>query len=552
MLTSGALSSLEALIPAKQREMLQRQNWQTFQAHIDRRLRMYADNWVSMLRRYIISQISPETQAQFFDNPVGINRNPTEFDDVVAPRWPLPITINLIKRVVNEISLVYNTTANRTFSLESIDETNSTAESPGETVTEDSERFAEIVGADYNNKMAYVNRLVNLCNCVLIRPVVDANYESGFRLDIITPDMFTPIQSLQDPERLIGVTYVIDLTDTPSTLNTTRKEILIYMGEEGEEGFIAEIDNGNYTQPEKKPYPFLYKSEKYLPFAVFRNEEPLLGEFINRTSGRDLYLGTLQTGYLLSLWMRAYREASGKQIIISGKSAGEFTPKSFIKDEAAVWMFPFDKDTAMIEQLDHSRDLTGQWEALERYMESVLNGYGISLDKFKAVPQSGISLKIQNESIIQLIKGQWPYYRRGETDLANIIRKLNNTTPGMKGIPDDYEFVINFGPLPYEPEPVEMYEKLQPMVDAGYLSSAQLMMMIDPDIKSEEDAQEQILRNLQANRALKKSSAQFAMPNSALTQGAQAPVAAPNLPMQPKQPNPPIDLTGGAQNGPVK
>jgi len=533
MQATGSISLLASLIPEKQRQMLQRMNWYGYQSHIDKRLRIYQDNWQSLLRSYIMSQLSNETVREFFQNSVGASYNPSEWDDRAAPKWPLPITINLFKRVVQDISLVYTTTANRTFSIEAESEGTALPElgAKPETISEDSERFAEIVGADYNNKMARVNQLVNLCNVVLVRPVPDENYDSGFRLDILTPDMFTPIQSINDPSRLIGVSYVIDLTDTPSTMNPTRKEILIYMGEDGEEPFEAEIVNGNYEKPEKKPYSFYYKGEKYLPFAVFRNDEPLLGEFINRTAGRDLYVGTFQTAYLLSLWIRAYKESSGKNIIISGASAGEVAPKTFNRDAMAVWILPFAKDAAMIEQIDHVRDLTGMWEALQKYMESVLTEYGISIDKFAATPQSGVSLKIQNESIIQIIKGQWPYYRRGETALANIIRKLNNSTQPSsiyRNIPDDYEFCIDFGPLPYEPEPLELMDTYSPLVDQGYYSKAQMMMMLNPDIKSEEEAQDQIIRNMQKNKELRTASASFSMPNTALLAGQTPP--APGIP----------------------
>lgn len=536
MATSGAISALDKFIPVANREQLQRQYWQDYQDHIDLRLKMYKDNWGPELRTYIMSQVSRETQFQFFTDSVNANENPTRKDDIIAPKWPQPITLNLLKQVTKKISLVYNSPANRTFTKQASDAVS------GETQIVDSDRFAEIVGAWYNNKMAEVNRLTNLCNLVLVKPVPDINYKGGFRLEIFTPDMFTPIQSINDPSRLIGCLYCIDLTDTPSMGSATRKEVMIYMGEEGEEPFIAEIDNSQYQKAEKKPYPYISEGKKYLPFAVFRNSEPLLGEFVDRHAGRDLYSGTLQAAHLLSLWMRAFKESSGKNILISGPSAGMDATKTFLRDSMNVWIFPFAKEEALIEQIDHQRDLVAHWTALEKYVEQILNNNDLNIDKFKGTVLSGVSLKIQNESIIEKIKGQWPYMEAGETQLAEIIRLENNRTQPSsiyRPIPMDYEFSINFGSLPYEDEPKDRTEVYDWAVRNNYKSQAQVLMEFDPDIKSEEQAQAQLIQNAQKNREISRSLASFKTPTSAL--------ATPQTP-NPAQPQEPANGSGPQPN----
>ena len=502
-ITSGSLNIFDSFIPQKSRDILQAQNWGLFQSDIDRRLRMYNDDWRDLLINFIRSQIGVESRAHFFPPNA-------------TPLWPIPLHLNILKRVIDEISLVYSTNAKRRF-IRRIEQNINNQDNPVDLNNpqdnidnpqdQESERFGEIVNGEYNSKLQQINRLSNLCNIVLVRPVPDTNLRTGIRLDVLTPDQFIPIQDPDNPSRLIGVTYVIDLTDSPGGFAITRKEIMIYMGNQDEEPFYAESDNFDNKKIEKQPYPFYYKGEKYFPFVPFRSTEILTGEFINRTKGDDLYNGTLNASLLLSHWMRAFRENSGKQLVISGPGTKD-APKQFLRDNLAVLSFPGAKEDVTISQIDHSLNLESLWNSLYKFIESIIVNYGLSLDSFNARAQSGLSIKLANEKLITRVENQWNIYREAEKELAEIIRKENNRVlpSGDYGvIDDDMDFEIDFGTLPFEESPIEQVDNYQKLIDMNVLSRAEVLLKFNPDIGTIDDAQEQIKTNAKMNKEAARS-----------------------------------------------
>jgi hypothetical protein len=493
-------TSLDSLLPARIRETLHEQNWSEYQNDIENRLKMFNDDWSDLLIAFIKSQLSVESCNQFFP-PNTI------------PKWPIPVHVNLFKRVVNEISLVYMNEPIRKMrkeiqqdgeegvsqeDIEGIEDTGEVLD----LLFEESERYAEIVDDDYNIMMQKVNQLTNAVNMCLVLVTPDETKDAGIRFDVLTPDMFVPIQNPDDPSELLGVIYVISSTDTAVDLVSKRKEVIVYMGKEDEEGFIAEIDNDTNKEAEKQPYPFIYKGEKYLPFAIFRSDYPETGQFVNRTLGDDLYTGTIYTAWLISCWMRNFFDSTGKQLMITGAMSGE-SPPMMIRDSLAVLRFPYPKENTEVTQVDFSMDVESRWRALLQFIESVIANWGLNIDRFKSTPASGISLKIQNQPLINQISKQWAYYRWGESELASIIRKINNSmVTGVEGIPDDYEFSIDFGRLPFEDNPIELWDTYVAMAQKGIKSFADIYMIFDQDISDVDDAQLAIKRNLKMNREL--------------------------------------------------
>lgn len=505
--TSGGFSTLESLLPKDQRDVLQQQNWSKFQLDIEKRLRIFRDDWEDILISHIKLTLSQETIDQYF--PIN-----------VKPKWPIPIHMNLLKRVITEVSQVYNDNAKRAFIFSAEPKastdllmTEETTEDNVEIFDED-ERYADIVNIGFNPKMQFVNKLTNLCNVVLVRPVPDPEKkfsQTGFRFDILTPDQFIPIQHPDDPSVLIGVMYAIDLVDTyndtSSGINSvTRKELIFYMGtgEEGDEPFFAEVDN-NTEEIVKQPYVWVHEGKPYLPFAIFRNEETLTGEFVNRTSGNDLAIGTLEAAKLLSRWIKAYESNSGKQLLVAGPGADK-APKQYQRDNMAIIQLPMSKEDATIENIDHQIDLERLYRSLEKFVEGIISNYNLSLEKFSAQAQSGFSLKLKNEGLKNRIQAQWESYRKSEQHLAEIVKRENNRalpTGEFGAIKEDSDFILDFGDLPFEPEPLERVQEFKELIEMGIKSKAAVLMIFEPDIKSIEDAQEKLMQNIRLNRETK-------------------------------------------------
>lgn len=535
MLTIGNVDmfSVSKYLPADIRNTLQIKGWAEYQSRIDNRLSMYNDDWADELALYIQQFLSAETIAQFFPS----NRQPL---------WPIPTHINLLKRIVDEISLIYKNKPVRVFQKEEGDEEGPKQGAQLDTIIEpakqekseeksfvESDRYKEIVDDQYDMMMHSVNQLTNVCNMCIVIPWIDPTSETGFRFDVLTPDMFIPIQHPDDSSRLIGIMFRVSNVDTGNTVTsflTELREVLIYMGKEDEEPFIATMDRRESGNVEKQSYPYYYQGEKYLPCAVFRNGYPSAGEFVNRTKGDDLYQANLITGWLISQWLRNYQDSTGKQLFLMG-SGSEKIPRQIIRDSMSITHFPINKDAATMEQIEFDIDLKSRWEAILQSIEPVLSNYGMSIDRFKSVPASGVSLRVQNEGIINIIESHWSYYKVGEEALANIIRKMNNTMiAGVEGIPDDYEFYLDFGALPFEEDISDKWDFYTSLAEKGLMSYAELLTKVNPDVGTADDAQDVILKNLQMNRELKKVGFQSMMPTGNITPIKAAPA---KVPMEP-------------------
>jgi hypothetical protein len=481
--TTGYLNTLTKYLPNEIRDYLQQENWVSFQDDIDKRVCMYYDDWKEEIKKHIKKKLSPESQNHFF--PPG--------KDAL---WPTPRNINLQKRVVDEISLLYKNQAKRAFVVEAEEITddmmNGQSDDPAEKKEEMDERFSEIADVEYNAMMQTVNKLVNVCNVVVVMVTPDICEEKGIRFDILTPDMFTPIQDPNNPQRLIGIIYCVDSSDTRGEYVDTRRELIYFMGNDEYEPFFAESLTGRTGQQEKpiekQPYPYYYDGKPYLPFVTFRSDFPVAGEYVNRTQGDALYESTLDTAHLVSSYMRDVFDTSIKQLAATGTGAKELPPV-IIRDTLSILRFPYDKDTAQLQMLDFQVMLKDKWESILAFVESTIAGYGLSIDKFKSTPQSGLSIRLSNQQLISRIEDQRPYFYAGERRLANVIRKINNSKlPAGKygAIADNAVFGMDFGPLPFESDPYEMSDKYLAYVDRNIMSAPEIIQKLDPELTFEE------------------------------------------------------------------
>lgn len=495
--TSGGLFSLTKYLPSEIRNYLQQENWSEFQDEIENRLLMYYDDWKDLLKDHIKSKLSRESQDHFFPH----NR---------SAKWPLPIHINILQRVVDEISLLYKNQANRAFVYELLPEPDQAIDGQQQedvkAIEEMDERGADIFDIRYNSMLQTVNKMTNICNVCVVMVSPDEKEKCGLRYDILTPDMYTPIQDPDNPNRLIGIIYAIDSADTPGGFTTIRKEVIYYIGrseDPNDEPFYAICESGlqKMEKTEKLDYPYYYENEPFLPFITFRNSYPVAGEYVNRTQGDGLYQASLHTADLISRYMRAIEDQTMKQLAIVGGSSRDVPPAIF-RDQLAILSFPFPDDQTSIQMLDFQIDIKSMWESILNFIESSIAGYGLSIDKFKSTPQSGLSIKLSNQQLINKIQDQQPFFYAAERELADVIRKINNSMlpAGEFGkITDNADFRIDFGQLPFEPDPIELSEKYLALIDANVLSVPEYIQKLDPEL-SFADALEKFERNKEINK----------------------------------------------------
>ncbi len=425
------------------------------------RLNLYVDDFEEIIDKELALQFSEKTYSRI---KLFINGSQ-----------------NIVKRVVDEISIIYT-------------------EEPTRTTEPESTRYAEIVEETrLDLKMKKVNRFTNLFNECIVKIGAREDRLKGWQIvyDILTPDMVMVIQNEDDPTIADGYVYLRAWRDTKNNVNSEYH----YWHVDGvykifdKEFRLQETIYGNGEGDDEYPYRNS-DGRVILPFVDFHRTEPD-NDFWDRDSGRDLINATIAVHMKMTLFDYYYKVSSIKQIYTIG-NIGKI-PQDQLLDPLNVFSVPSDEN-AQIGVLDMQIAFNELRESIQFQINGTINNYGISSDAFSlSVPEmSGRALLIKNRSLLQRIKNQLPLYRDSETEMFEKTRIVNNAWPQFEDISDKAEFSIDFKEITFADEPKDELEFDMMELKSGRISLGQFYMKKNPDIETIEDAEKIIIANLEA------------------------------------------------------
>lgn len=421
---------------------------------IEKRLDLYHDNYKLILQNEIDNQFHKSTRGNV--------------------KQMIDDSSNVLKRIINEISLVYKQNAVRSYKVND----------------EDDERYKEILDQmPVDLTMQEVNRKTNLCNECLIY-IVPRNDKIDY--DIITPDKVEVYQHREDPTKPAGIMFSKAYVDT---INNTKIR-KVYWDIEGQHMIYDEHDN--VLENLGNPYTDINNPEKtILPFVIF-HKNYMIDSIWDRTSGNDLVSGTIQIGVLLTYLNYLMKVGSFKMLTFTGIDIKDI-PQDLIFDPLFAKVI---KDpSGQIGTVDLQLALNVIWEIIYNKIGALANNYGLSLDNFKltADAQSGYALKIKNLGIENIIEGQRKFYRYYENELFEKTKIVNNTIYKDKQIKDGGIFRIDFAETEYPESPFDIREQWLFDIKMGAKSIFDYVKFVNPDIKNDEDAEKVISQNVEIN-----------------------------------------------------
>lgn len=390
---------------------------------------------------------------------------------------------NIVKRVINEISIIYT-------------------EEPTRITDPESDRYAEIVEETrLDLKMKKVNRYTNLFNESIVKIGPREDRLKGWQIayDILTPDMTMVIQNDDDPTIADAIIYMRAWRDTKNKINSEYHvwhvdgTYIVY----NEKFQQKEIIYHDERKSEDSEWAYPYKNSDgdfVLPFVVFHRTEPD-NDFWDRDSGRDLINATIAVHMKMTLFDYFFKTASFKQIYVIGDISK--IPQSQVSDVLSVFSAPAEPN-AQIGVLDLQARLDQLREAIQFQINSIINNYGISSDAFSlSVPElSGRALLIKNRSLLQMIADQRPLYRDNETELFEKTKIVNNAWPGkFEKINEKTKFSIDFREITFQDEPKVELELQAMKLKSGLISIGQFYLEENPDIGTIEEAEKIIKAN---------------------------------------------------------
>ncbi|OQY13965.1 MAG: hypothetical protein B6I31_00025 [Desulfobacteraceae bacterium 4572_19] len=415
------------------------------------RLAIYNDDWEDILRNKLSSLFVKEN----FDN---INLN-------------IDISENVLKNIIDQISLVYKESANRTTEPESKEYNN----------------IKDYIDIDTKFKM--LNAYTNLLNDMIIQVAWDYEKEQ-VKLILITPAVASVVQNELNQNEATAVYYDVESAD--SEYEDDKK--IIYW--DSENHFVIDKD-GNHiineeNQEEVNPYGIL-------PF-VFIHKKQIPGLFWNPVNGNDMVNGTINTGIKNTEKDYLFKAQSFKQPYMTVQNRDDAPSKDLLLDPLSLLIMTGNNASM------GAVDLTADFKALDETTKNSVNGflrtYGLSIDSFASTEISGKALEIKNRTLIDIRKNQIETYRKAEKELFEIIRIVNNYHSKSK-IADNVEFKIDYPEMELYDDPKIKREIADNDLQKGLITLGQYYMMFNPDIKNEEEAEKILKKNIEDLKSIK-------------------------------------------------
>lgn len=414
-------------------------------------------------------------------------------DDVMRAQFQNPERMrlqlefsNITREIVDQVSMLYKKPAKRTLLV------------GGKPVSDEiAARYAEMTRvSQLDSVMKRVNRFTTLLNTVGVQV---AWRKDCLCLDILTPDLVDVAQDPWDPTTAVAVLIYRSFYNTMSwdkAVNPYTDKILV-VAWTAEQHMV--FDNMGRRQPQLandqgvNPYGMI-------PVAWFRDAHPM-GCFFNDGSydlvqaQESLNIKLTELNYLLKM------QAFSVPVIIQDDTPGTVTidPSVFVHiplksiPGAGQPDFKFvSPDPKVNELLEAIRDMTVR----------TARSWGISPDAFKLVGSatSGFALRMQNMRLLERREDDADIYAVAEQNLFRVMRAVWNAhSPEGAKIPEEAELSVDFTEPVFPEDPDAEQRRWESLVRQGLKSKADWLMEIDPDVKTLEEAEEKLRKNMEIN-----------------------------------------------------
>ena len=263
----------------------------------------------------------------------------------------------------------------------------------------------------------------------------------------------------------------------------------VYLDSEGVERGGEKIPNP-YIDPETQ--------EGIIPYVEMRT---VMGvDYWSETMNNDLYEGTLQINVKQTHSNNLKKYSGYRQLFISGGQVDTAKLQNQKSDVASAIVVSgvVGQSEPTIQAVEHSNDPNVLDRAINGDKAQLAQNHGVS---FNAEAMSGNqrqtaeAMTISRQQLMEIRKEVLPLFREYEKNLAKITVIIANT-PQESGLGLNIDITGEFRIDYVEPKvvssPKEELETDLLKISQGVMSKAQLLMKLNPDIKSEEDAIERL------------------------------------------------------------
>lgn len=328
----------------------------------------------------------------------------------------LDTTNNPLKRIVNEVSVLYTKRPSRKLDG-----------APGSTAL-----YRQILKrAGDGVVMPRLNRMCNLHNTVLlyVRPAYDS-----LTLRLILPQDATVWPDPDDPT----MPLCVEFRECDPAAPNAKPVYHQFDRRPGSAGYRKYDANGNEDKSAALPPQYFDGDRPLIPIVAFHREFPDYS-FWDSTSGDDLYELTIMVG-MWETWINhlirtdSFRQkyATGEVDVSTPQEGGPTGMLSFR---------PLQGGSVSVGEFSSQADWNGLGAQIKRKLENVLNNVGLVLPDTRTSgdPTSGFALVVRSQGLIKIQKAQIPSYERSEETLYRVTSAVwnfetkNSAFPNIEG-----------------------------------------------------------------------------------------------------------------------
>lgn len=357
---------------------------------------------------------------------------------------------NVTRRIIDEVASLYDRPAVRTLKDAAANK-----------------RFHDEANAvELDEVMQEKQRLMFLCNEVLIWRAAPIEDGAPSKLHIVTPDCFDAVPHPKDGLEVAGI--VIDKAPVSILEGEARASLPHYELWDDTfrylisgAGCLVKEDGSMATTP-------IEHGLKRIPGVVLHRRKPV-DRILDSRAGRDITAAHLAVGLLSIMIMRLAKSQGERQPVLQGNLANVAAGQSMDGEKPLV--LPPEVVASMLEtRTDPSHYL----DAKKDKLSSVAQTYGMSYEQFSyqegAAIASGKSYQVRREKLTELRLEQ---VRRSRRDEADVVDLMGYETDGM---------TVDHQEQAMPSDALEEVQLLDAKMRIGLDSPVKYMMRKDPDL----------------------------------------------------------------------
>ena len=366
-------------------------------------------------------------------------------------------TVNMTRRLIDRISLVYKDRPERTV---------------------EDERYFDIT-EDKDFTLKRIERMHNLLGTIAVQIIWKDD-----KFVYVPRFMFEPIFDCDDPMNPIAIIYPAQKTH--DSIYQTQEDEFIYWSAEQHFRYDADGNVIHINEDDVNPYGVL-------PF-VFLQPNHQIDEFENQGKGVDIVTANRQLDVAMTMLQHHIRKAGG-QFVIEGQVDTNNIELGLNKVVVI--------DNGTMNNLNANVDIKSIVDGIKFQLQQVAINHHLSFDFGLNGSKSGVALKIENVELLEQREDDVEKFNRLEKEIYKKEKVIAEVESNI-ALPDDMS--INYTEIDF-PDPERDMQMWEWKFKHGLADKLDWLMSEDPDgFPTREDAQAYLIERKKIANGIKEQS----------------------------------------------